>query len=199
MSKVILVANRATNVPTLKDCDYIGIDKGSLYCMQKQQNMVCCIGDFDSINEDEKKQLQQYTELIELPKEKDVVDSEYAIRYAYEQGYTEICIYGVTGGRQDHFMGIYQLLKTGSIPFTIYDDDNIIYRLEKGEYIIPKRMTYLSFFACEPLCISVQGVKYPLSSRCIDESDLYLVSNEIVDQEAKLTIDGRLIVMETKS
>lgn len=199
MSKVVLVANRVDDLVVEGECDYIGVDGGSLYCLNHNIQMVCAIGDFDSISEEDLIRLNTHTKTIKLPVEKDVVDSEYALNYASELGYDEIEITGVMGGRQDHFLAIYQLLKTGSVPFVIKDEYNIIYRLDAGEYELKKEMQYLSFFACEQLKISVTGVKYPLYDREIQESDVYLVSNEIVEEKAKLKVSGRIIVIQSNS
>lgn len=197
MSEIILVANKVTGLTKKAGMDYIGVDGGSVYCMNHALPMVCAIGDFDSINESELRRLKEYTKVIQLPVEKDMVDSEYAISYAHQLGYDKIILYGATGGRLDHFITVFQLLKMGSVPFVIKDENNIIYRLEKGDYVLKKRMKYLSFFACEPLHISVKGVKYPLQNRFITEKDVYLVSNEILDQQAELKISGKIIVIES--
>lgn len=199
MSKVVLVANRVDNLAVDTKCDYIGVDGGSLYCLNHNIQMVCAIGDFDSINKDDLERLKKATKIIKLPVEKDVVDSEYALKYASDLGYDEIELIGVMGGRQDHFLAVYQLLKTGNVPFVMKDNYNIIYCLDAGEYELKKEMQYLSFFACEQLKINITGVKYPLYDREINESDVYLVSNEIVEEKAKLKVTGRVIVIQSNS
>lgn len=196
MSEVILVANRAKLIPFRKECDYIGIDAGAMYCLKHQIPMTCAIGDFDSIDEIQLQNLKTCCEVIQLPVMKDQVDSEYALNYAHQQGYDKISIYGVIGGRQDHFIAMIQLLKKSTFPFTIWDEQNTIYCLEKGRYRLKKKRKYLSFFACEPLTISISGVKYPLHNRKITENDIYLVSNEILEKEATLEVDGKVLVLE---
>lgn len=199
MSKIVLVANRVEQLLFDERCDYMGIDGGSLYCLENNIPIVCAVGDFDSISNDDFDLLKTKTKVVQLPTQKDVVDSEYALTYANELGYDTIEIVGVTGGRQDHFLAVYQLLKSGDIPFTIKDQHNIIYRLDAGEYILDKQMKYLSLFACESLMITIEGVKYPLIERSINEKDVYLVSNEIIDKQAKLKINGRIIVIQSNS
>lgn len=199
MSKVVLVANRVDDLVVDTQNDYIGVDGGSLYCLNHNIPMVCAIGDFDSISESDLERLIKHTKIIKLPIEKDVVDSEYALNYASKLGYDEIELMGVMGGRQDHFLAVYQLLKTGSVAFVMKDKHNIIFCLDAGEYELKKEMQYLSFFACEQLRISITGVKYPLYDREIQESDVYLVSNEIVEEKAILKISGRIIVIQSNS
>ncbi len=199
MSKVVIIANQTTFVALEDDVDYIAVDGGSRYCLQHGIPLRYAIGDFDSISEEEKHLLQQQCECIVLPKEKDVVDTEYAIQFAHEKGYTSIDVYGVCGGRQDHFLTIFQMLKTKEISFVIKDEQNCIYRLEQGVHKIKKEMQYLSFFPSEPMHITITGVKYPLMDVLINESDTFLVSNEIIEEEATLTIDKRIIVVQSKS
>lgn len=199
MSKIVLVANRIERLQIEDNCDYMGVDGGSLYCLKHKIPMVCAVGDFDSITHEELVELEKHTKVIKLPAEKDVVDTEYALTHARQLGYCDIEIVGVMGGRQDHFLAVYQLLKSSNIPFVIKDTNNIISRYEAGEYLIDKRMQYLSFFACEPLVISIQGVKYPLNQKEIDENDVFLVSNEIIESKAKIKVSGRIIVIQSNS
>jgi len=196
MKKVILVANQCDYVPLYNDCDYIGIDKGSLYCINHHIKMKYAIGDFDSINEDELQLLKENTEIISLPKRKNESDGEYAIRFANLKGYDQIDVYGVIGGRQDHFLTILYLLRYHDIPFRMFDKQNCIYRLDKGEYKIPKNSKYISIFACEELNLTLEGVEYPLNNVHISPKDLYLVSNEIIDT-ATIKCDGRILIVES--
>lgn len=197
MSKVILVANCCDWVPIEKDSTYIGIDKGSLLCLRLQIPMQCAIGDFDSISNDEYQLLSKNTEIIRLPKEKDMVDSEYALRYAESLHFDEIDIYGVIGSRMDHFLVMYRFLETSPFAFTICDQTNRIYRLDAGVHEICKKSKYISVFPCKDLKISLKGMKYPLHQACVSNKDCYLTSNEIVDEKAIIEISGRIIVMET--
>lgn len=197
MPKVILVANCCERIIQDGDAHYIGVDKGALICLREGISMQCAIGDFDSIEEAEYNAIKKQTKVLRLPVMKNMVDSEYALTYAYEQGYTEIELQGVIGGRMDHFMVLYQLLKMGEIPFSMRDPYNHIYRLEKGCHTIEKKSTYLSFLVCEPTCITTQGVKYPLTSCFVEEKDVYLTSNEIIDTKASVCIDHRIIVIES--
>lgn len=197
--KVKIVANKAEHVDYDEFSDYIGVDGGCLFCLQHNLAMKYAIGDFDSINQQEKETLQKTCECIVLPKEKDVVDTEYAIAFAHEKGYEQIEVFGVTGGRQDHFLAIFQMLKKKDISFSIIDNQNIIYRLEKGTHRIEKKMDYLSFYPCENTTISIQGVKYPLDYVTVSEKDTYLVSNEIIGAFATLEVDQRIIVIQSKS
>ena len=196
MSRVCIVANLVTQINYNKGISYIGVDYGSIYCMHNQIPLHCAIGDFDSIDPTQLQELKLYTNVIQLPCEKDEVDTECAIRYASKR-FEEIDVYGVTGGRLDHFMIIYQLLKKGDIDFRISDDQNIIYLLKPGVHKIKNSSKYISLYPLEKLILSIEGCKYNLDTVDVDEYSVHLSSNEIEEDEAIIKIDGRLIVMQT--
>ena len=197
MSKVIIVANMCETIVIDKSADYIGVDGGCMFCLENNITMRYAIGDFDSLTSTQKKALDTICECIVLPCEKDMTDSEYAIQFANEKGYDEIIVYGVFGGRQDHFLTMFQLLKSTDVPFTMCDENNLIYRLNAGEHVVLKRMHYLSLFPTEPTRLTLNGVKYPLLHTLVDEKDTYLVSNEIIGTSALLKTSKKIIIVQS--
>lgn len=200
MSKVMLIASCAESVPYRKDYDYIGVDKGAYIAMQAHISLRCAIGDFDSITEEQRQLLSQYTQLIALPVRKNETDSEAAIHYALEQGYEEIILYGGFGGRVDHMMANMYLLMHRTYPLALEDEHNLAQVLTPGKYTIPNKFRHLSFLALEPSVISETGVSYPLEERHINSSDIYTISNHIVDQQAEVIIhQGRVLMLQSNS
>lgn len=198
MSKVILIASRAVSVPYEKNCDYIGVDRGAYIAMQQDIPLVCAIGDFDSISEDEKQILSNYTKLITLPVRKNETDSEAAIHYALEHGYDEIVLYGGFGGRIDHSLANLYLLMNRNYALTLQNETNIIKVLMPGKYTVFNNYRHLSFLALEDTIISETGVAYPLHEQFITTSDIYSVSNEILGESAKITIhSGRVLMIQS--
>ncbi|OCN03769.1 hypothetical protein A4S06_04160 [Erysipelotrichaceae bacterium MTC7] len=176
---------------------YIGIDHGAMQLLKQNIPMDYAIGDFDSIEQEQLEALQKVTTVIKLNPEKDDSDSEHAIKFALEH-YDEVAITGVTGGRMDHFMAIYNLMAFQNLNFAIYDKQNYIYPMEAGSYRLDKRTKYISFFASEPSEVTIQGVRYPLTNRKVSPKDVYTVSNEIVAEAATFTVhNGRVIVFES--
>lgn len=195
MSKVILVANQVTSVPVEADCNYIGVDGGALYLMDHDIPMQYAIGDFDSISKESYERLKAMTKIMALPVRKNESDSEYAIRFAL-QHYDEVLITGVSGGRLDHFMAIYNLLAYSELEFTIFDEQNIIFKKQVGVHTLHNEKKYISLFALEPSIITISDVKYPLVKRTLLSSDIYTLSNEAIDKEAILNIEkGKLMVI----
>ena len=69
------------------------------------------VGDFDSITKEEKDYLAEKLAINPYHSEKDDTDLALGIDQAIHSGYSEICVYGATGGRLDHFMGALQILE----------------------------------------------------------------------------------------
>lgn len=198
MSKVILVAAMSTTVPKYADADYIGIDHGAVSCMNQQIPMLMAIGDFDSTSETELQALQGYTNVHKLQVHKNETDSEEAIAYALERGYDELILYGSLGGRVDHELANLHLLIYRDLPITLMDEQNIVKVIKPGTYEVEKEHTYLSFLALEESCITETGVAYPLHECKIIPSDIFPVSNEIMDTYATITLHyGRMLMIQS--
>ena len=178
------------------ECDYlVGVDRGAFFLAQQHLKMDLAIGDFDSVTAREFLFIQEHaTEIILMPKEKDFSDSEYALMKLNEMDFDEIIIFGGLGKRWDHSYLNLRLLE--KYPQAILKDDyNEISMIETGIYTIEKKdFRYLSLM---PICegmITIQGVKYPLSKRKISAKDTYLVSNEILDDYAQISLEGRALL-----
>ena len=104
--------------------DYIGVDRGIEVLIDQGIKPIYAIGDFDSIRDEN---LLSNLKIERLPTRKDVTDTHAALEYVIDKGYDEVDIYGVTGGRLDHFFGAMCLLeKYSDIKIRIIDNQNII-------------------------------------------------------------------------
>lgn len=197
MSVVLLVCGYQGFIPRGNFDKIIGVDKGAYIIASQGKRMDLAIGDFDSVTKEEFDLIQSLSkEVIVLPKEKNETDSEAAL--AYTQGYDSVWMTGVIGGRMDHELINLQLMKQDH-RITLLDEYQQVFiadstvSLQKGEY------TYVSLFPLVPSCISFEGVSYPLNHQWVNSEDLYLVSNEIINQEALLTIlSGSLMVVMSR-
>ena len=183
-----------------EECDcLVGVDRGAFFLAQQHQKMDFAIGDFDSVTEEEFLFIQEYAkEIFVIPREKDFSDSEYALMKLNEMDFSEIIIYGGLGKRWDHSYLNLRLLK--KYPQAVLKDGyNEISMIETGHYTIEKKnFRYLSLM---PICegmITIQGVRYPLNKRKISANDTYLVSNEILDDYAQISLEGRALLFLTK-
>ncbi len=178
--------------------DYIAVDGG----LEILENLgivpIVVIGDFDSL--EDKSLLSRY-QRITLPKVKDDTDSAKAVDYALENGYNEINLFGVTGGRLDHFFAVVCLLKKYRFnQIYIFDNQNKIYLLTSGKHRIYKDgYQFLSFFAVDECTISIQGCAYTLDNYLLKQDDPLCVSNEILDDYADIEIDHDVIVIQSNN
>lgn len=159
----------------------IAADKGYEYALQINVYPDLIIGDFDTAKFPTctfKK-----TELITLPPEKDMTDTEAALDIAATKQPSSITILGGLGGRFDHTMGNIALLSKYDIPIKIKDEKNSVTLLRPGKYFVAKaEYKYLSLVPYSPAVsgLSIRGVKYPLEDAELTHNNTLGISNEII-------------------
>lgn len=177
--------------------DYIGVDRGVEILINQGIKPVYAIGDFDSI---ENKDVLVKLEIKYLPTRKDVTDSHAAIEYAISSGYDEIDIYGVTGGRLDHFLSAMCLLeKYQNVKIRIIDKQNIIELLKPGEHQIYKGdYKYFSLFALDDCYIDIIHAQYPLNNYYLKREDPLCVSNQTIDDYSYVINSKAIILVKSR-
>lgn len=81
----------------------IAVDGGAIVAQQLGLVPQVMVGDMDSVSEGLLSQLEASgCELVDHPERKDETDTELAMRYALQQGASEILLLGATGDRLDH-------------------------------------------------------------------------------------------------
>lgn len=187
---------------TLKNNEFnniIAVDKG-LEILDKckiQPNYI--IGDFDSVNKD---LVQKYkkSEIIKLNPEKDFTDTHMAIKLAYKIESNYITIIGAIGTRIDHTIANIHILKEcieRKITCEIIDKNNKIMLIDKPCYInLEKEYKYISLI---PLTtnvtgVTLEGVKYPLKNATLSIGESIGVSNEQIEQKAKIELKKGILV-----
>lgn len=176
---------------------YIGVDHGVEELLKQGIHPVFTIGDFDSLND--RTSLQDLNIQI-LPTRKDVTDTHAAIDYAIDHGYDEIELYGVTGGRLDHFFAVICLLeKYKNIQIKIYDKQNCIQLLRPGiHYISQDNYQFISFFAIDETRLTLKNTKYPLNNYLLKRDDPLCVSNEIEGEYAIVENTNDIFLIKSK-
>src|SRR5699024_9712295 len=83
----------------------------TLFRSEREIHVNYALGDFDSIDNNQKKTVQQNADVFEIhPPEKDKTDLEIALQKAISLEPDTIYLFGVTGGRLDHALINLQLL-----------------------------------------------------------------------------------------
>ena len=160
------------------------------------------VGDLDSIGS---YKLDKKTELLQVPAEKDVTDTQLAVETAIERGATELVIIGGFGGRADHMLSnlaILEDLSARGIYAVMLDGQNRARFVRSTSTLIPRSgYRYVSILAVDPVVkgVSVEGCKYPLQKAKLTRNFQYAVSNEIVGNCALISVrKGAIYVIESK-
>lgn len=154
------------------------------------------MGDFDSCDIERVKDLEK----IVYPTRKDDTDLILALRYMAKHGYTDVEVLGCFGGRQDHALGNIQSVLFGltlGLKVTLMDPRNRIFAVTEGVTEIEREEnSYVSFLCIGAPCegITLEGFSYPLQDASLTAEYPIGVSNEIVEEKARVTIrKGTLI------
>lgn len=191
-----------------KDVDvWIGADRGVLTLMEREIHVDYALGDFDSIDNDQKRIVQQYADVFEVhPPEKDKTDLEIALHKALSLEPDTIYLFGVTGGRLDHALINLQLLHKiihYNIRGIIIDKWNEVEMTVPGTYNIKKSdlYPYVSFIAYTEHVknLMLYGFKYPLHHADISWGSTLCISNELFSNEGEYSFeDGILLCIKSR-
>ncbi len=182
---------------------YIGVDEGVLYLQKRNIVPQAAFGDFDSITSEDVTRLQDMKmKIFTFEREKDMTDLELALRWSLKQNPEKIILYGATGGRLDHELINFQMLKAGldsQIPIEIVDRDNIILMKGPGTYTIEsiQDFPYVSFLPFSPIVtgVTLSGFRYPLDHATVEWGSTLCISNELVTKKGTYSFDSGIIMM----
>ncbi|MGI6781861.1 MAG: thiamine diphosphokinase [Acholeplasmataceae bacterium] len=192
--KIAVVAPKVPkNVKKLTDGRVIYAVDGAVKDLIKNNIKIdLAIGDFDSLKD---KKILNNLKYIKLSQNKDISDTHYALKYAYEYTDDVILVGGIKGNRVDHLIANLLLFEKYN-NLLIFDDNNTIKRLEVGQYTIPKEeFKYLSIFPLLNTKLTLTGTMYPLNNETLYQYDTLGLSNEIISQSANLIIDSGVILL----
>lgn len=173
------------------------------------------LGDLDSIDRGalDRNELEHIEKII-VPAIKDDTDTQLAVDTALTRGADEIFIVGGLGGRLDHTLSSVFLLEyiADRGARAVMTDGQNRARLMKSvggtvKLRIPKTFgkeggfKYLSLVSLtdESFGVGISGVFYPLDGVTIKRSYSFAVSNEIIADEAEISLTrGTLLVIESR-
>ena len=162
----------------LKSDDYFIFCDSGLYHKEKLGVRIDkVIGDFDS------HPVPQGIESVILPSVKDDTDSLSGVKMAFELGFIDFLLLGMTGRRMDHTLANIYLLdfieKKGG-KGVIVDDWCQMEIVGSEKKAIPDTFPYFSLIAWKGRAegINILNAAYPLQNAVIDSSYQYGISNE---------------------
>ena len=186
---------------------WCGVDKGALYLLDKGINPLLSCGDFDSINSEQRKKVEEKSKYIRVKDSEDLTDADFALENILElfDSVEEIDIYGATGRRLDHFFGNILLLnneKYNNVKISIIDDNNIITLAHSGQNIFEKIEGY-KYFSIVPIyentLMTIKNSKYEVENLVLTLNRPNATSNEFKsNEEIKLEVTNNVLVMYSK-
>ena len=139
-----------------------------------------------------------------IPKycKKDYTDTMIAVMEAIKLGYTDIRIYGGTGGRADHTFANIQTLLYGAkkgADMRMVDSDRVYNVINDSKIILKNRICVnLSIFALGDKAegVSILGAKYELKDGTLTNDYPLAVSNTFVGNDVSIEVKkGALLII----
>lgn len=192
--KVAIFLNSGKKADCFQGADkVVCADGGMAFCPVKPHLLV---GDFDSLSTP-----PTDVEVLRHNPKKNDTDGTLAVKSAVEKfGATDIDLYGVFGGRQDHVLGNLTLLaladSLGAKARAVESDFVVHY--EKGSAIFKtKKGAILSIlpYGGSATVTDSQGLEYPLDNLTLTPLDTRGVSNVATDENVHIKVtDGAVLV-----
>jgi len=187
--------------------EIIAVDHGLVTADRLNLPLNVIVGDFDSVSENILRKYQNSNvQIATFPTEKDKTDTEIAIEIALSHNADAIDLIGATGSRLDHTLANLHLLLhplEKQVNACILDAHNKVY-LKKDSFLIRKSEQYGEYVSFLPFHgdvfgLTLEGFKYPLQGVHLTAGESLCISNEIIEEEAKVIFDkGILVVFETR-
>jgi thiamine pyrophosphokinase len=183
-----------------------GADRGALFLLKHGYRADIAIGDFDSVNAEEKEEIRRCSGSFQEcdPVMKDWTDMEMALHWALEQRPREIVLLGGLGTRFDHSLANIHLLQTARLAGTacrIVDEHNEIILMERYHKLTRNtRFTHVSLLplSMEVMGITLLGFRYPLQDATLKLGDSLGISNVLDAEEGEIfTKEGLLLVIRS--
>lgn len=186
---------------------WCGVDRGALYLLDKGINPLLSCGDFDSINTEQRKEVEDKSKYFRVKDSEDLTDADFALENILElfDSIEEIDIYGATGRRLDHFFGNILLLnneKYNNVKISIIDDNNIITVAHSGQNIFEKIEGY-KYFSIVPIykdtIMTIKNSKYEVENLILTLNRPNATSNEFANEKAiELEVSSNVLVIYSK-
>lgn len=128
------------------------------------------VGDLDSIAEDVR---IRYADRIHIIPSQEINDLTKAVRFAHQQGETEVLILGATGLREDHTLGNISLLMSYSQMFKrieMLSDYGLFTPLTQSTRLQSRQGQQISLFSMAPEGkITTEGLRWEIDGRELSE------------------------------
>jgi thiamine pyrophosphokinase len=162
------------------------------------------LGDFDSVTREEIHYLKDKIKIMPFEKRKDYTDIHLCIKYAIENHFYQITLFGVLGTRADHSLTNIYLLKyamDNGVNAKIVNEYNEIFLLNdfiKLHGVKDKTISVLPY-TDKIEGINLKGMGYPLKDATMVKENPYGVSNYAVEDTVEISISsGTAVIVITQ-
>ncbi|HPO49070.1 MAG TPA: thiamine diphosphokinase [Spirochaetota bacterium] len=182
--------NKKKIIEALEKSEYIIAVDGGLNLLDKIKilpNLI--VGDFDSVKKDILKRYKDIPTKI-YPPEKDLTDSEIALRSALDLKPEKIFLLNSTGDYFDHALAnVYNLVRNydNNTEINIVTANSIIFLVRKEKNFKNLLGRRVSFFPIGESEVEMSGFKYKYDKNILKTED-YSVSNVIEANNAKIIV-----------
>lgn len=183
----------------IRDTDFvICADKGWQNAVAHGINPDMVVGDFDSSQKPE----NLSADITVLPVVKDDTDTHYIARYAVENGFTDVLLRGVIGGRRfEHTVANIQtllFLAQNRVNATAIDRYSHIMVIYDGSVSLPDMGDkFFSLFSLGDRAegVSIKGAKYPLDNFTLTNNYPIGVSNEFIGEKVDISVGSGALLL----
>ena len=179
----------------------IAADSGYLTAKALGDRIDIAVGDFDSMSAD---MIPDGVELLRVPAEKDVTDTQLAVETALNRGADQLVIIGGMSGRLDHTLSnlfILEDLADADVYAVMTYGQSRARFVRSGSALIGRSgFRYLSIIAADPKVkgVTAEGCRYPLKNATLSRRCQYAVSNEITGNCALISVKkGGIFIIES--
>lgn len=178
----------------------IAADGGARHLTALGRTPHAVIGDLDSLSPAEVQRLANAgARILKYPVEKDETDLELAILYACEQGCAQLRIAGALGGRLDHTLANLFLLalpELDGLDARLDDGTEEVFLIRNSAVVAGRPGDIVSLLPLGDAAHGVvtQGLRYPLRGETLFPERSRGVSNEMIDTEAQVHLDGGTLI-----
>jgi thiamine pyrophosphokinase len=163
------------------------------------------LGDFDSILPDDFRFFEEAgSEIFRFPVEKDMTDTDLAVKLAFEKRYNEIVFIGGLGTRIDHSLAnvfmLRKILDMG-IRASIVDEQNEIYIIKDHIKFTKEENMKVTLLPVSDRVegVNTKGLYYRLEDATLEMGSTWGVSNEFAADIAEVSIEsGYLLVIKSR-
>lgn len=183
----------------------IACDKGYEYALSLNLKPDFIVGDFDSLDDNLIKQINNEKNVLRFPKRKDDTDTFIAVRKAIELGCTSVSVICAFGNRFDHSFANIQtaiFLAENNVRSYFYGNNEILICIKNSSITIPPVAGFsVSVFSAseKSLGVDICGAEYNINDASLSYSFPLGVSNEFKNENIRVSVkNGTLIIILSK-